>query len=58
MILLDENSTRDGLLSAIHVIALLAKTGKNLSELSEVVALYPHILVNVSIEVQASVGWR
>lgn len=58
MIFLDENTTGDGLLSAMHVISIMARTGKSLSELAEIVTLYPQILINVQVGAQAKGRWQ
>lgn len=58
MIFLEENSTGDGLLSALHIISIMAKTGKSLSELASVVRLYPQALVNVQVNAEAKERWR
>lgn len=49
IIFLDENTTGDGLLSALHLLQVLVETGKSLSELSEVMEVLPQALVNASV---------
>lgn len=49
IIFLDENTTGDGLLSALHLLEVMVKTGKKLSELSEVMEVLPQALVNAKV---------
>ncbi len=49
IIFLDENTTGDGLLSALHLLQVLVETGKSLSELSKVMEVLPQALVNASV---------
>jgi len=49
IIFLDHNTTGDGLIAALQVMALMRRTGKPLSELAGRVALYPQALVNVRV---------
>ncbi|MEE8815508.1 MAG: phosphoglucosamine mutase [Lachnospiraceae bacterium] len=49
IILLDENTTGDGLLSALHLARVMAETKKPLSELSSVCRMYPQALVNAKV---------
>jgi phosphoglucosamine mutase len=49
IIFLDHNTTGDGLISALQVMALMRRTGKRLSELAGGVSLYPQLLVNVRV---------
>ena len=49
IIFLDNNTTGDGLISALQVLAVMMQTGKKLSELSECMTTYPQILVNVRV---------
>lgn len=50
VILLDYNSTGDGLITALSIAAVVAKTGKPLSELVSIMSKYPQILQNVHVE--------
>jgi len=47
LIFLDHNTTGDGLISALQVMALIRRSGKTLSQLTERIPLYPQVLVNV-----------
>lgn len=49
VIFLDENTTGDGLLSALHLLQVLVETGKPLSELSKVMEVLPQALVNAKV---------
>lgn len=49
VIFLDENTTGDGLLSALHLLQVLADTKKPLSELSEIMHVMPQALVNAKV---------
>lgn len=49
IIFLDENTTGDGLLSALHLLDVMVKTEKNLSELSEIMEVLPQALVNAKV---------
>ena len=49
IIFLDDNTTGDGLLSALHVLQVMADTKKKLSELASVMEIYPQALVNAKV---------
>jgi phosphoglucosamine mutase len=49
MIFLDHNTTGDGMLSALQVLAILQKSDKPLSELASVMTALPQVLVNVRV---------
>ena len=49
VIFLDENTTGDGLLSALHLLQVMVETGKSLSELSTVMEVLPQALVNAKV---------
>ncbi|MCR5398638.1 MAG: phosphoglucosamine mutase [Lachnospiraceae bacterium] len=49
VIFLDENTTGDGLLSALHLLQVLVDTGKKLSELSKIMTVLPQALVNAMV---------
>lgn len=53
MIFLDHNTTGDGILSALQVLAIIQRTGKPLSELSQVMTSLPQVLVNVKVRKKA-----
>ncbi|MEG1291868.1 MAG: phosphoglucosamine mutase, partial [Lachnospiraceae bacterium] len=49
IIFLDENTTGDGLLSALHLLEVMVNTGKKLSELEKVMEVLPQALVNAKV---------
>ena len=49
VIFLDENTTGDGLLSALHLLQVLVDTGKPLSELAKIMTVLPQALVNAKV---------
>ena len=49
IIFLKENTTGDGLLSALHLLQVLVETGKPLSELSSIMEVLPQALVNAKV---------
>ena len=50
MIFLDHNTTGDGMLSALQVLAIMQRSGKRLSELAEVMISLPQVLLNVRVK--------
>jgi phosphoglucosamine mutase len=50
MIFLDHNTTGDGMISALQVLAILQRSGKSLSELAQVMTALPQVLLNVRIK--------
>lgn len=53
MIFLDHNTTGDGVLSALQVLAIIQRSGKPLSELARVMTSLPQVLVNVRVRKKA-----
>lgn len=49
VIFLDENTTGDGLLSALHLLEVIVDTKKPLSELSKIMTVLPQALVNAKV---------
>jgi phosphoglucosamine mutase len=49
MVFLDHNTTGDGMISALQVLAILQKSGKPLSALASVMTALPQVLVNVRV---------
>ena len=49
VIFLDDNTTGDGLLSALHLLQVMVDTGKPLSELASVMEVLPQALVNAKV---------
>ena len=50
LIFLDQNTSGDGLLSALQVMRVMVETGKPLSELASVVRKFPQVLKNVAVK--------
>ena len=49
VIFLDDNTTGDGLLSALHLLEVMVETGKPLSELASVMEVLPQALINAKV---------
>lgn len=49
IIFLKENTTGDGLLSALHLLKVMVETGKKLSELAGIMEVLPQALVNAKV---------
>ncbi len=49
MIFLDHNTTGDGMISALQVLAIMQRTGRSLAELAEVMIALPQVLLNVRV---------
>ncbi len=49
LIFLDDNTTGDGLLSALHLLQVMAETKKPLSELAKIMEVLPQALVNAAV---------
>lgn len=49
VIFLDDNTTGDGLLSALHLLEVMVSTGTKLSELATVMEVLPQALVNAKV---------
>ncbi|MBU2552560.1 MAG: phosphoglucosamine mutase [Proteobacteria bacterium] len=49
MIFLDHNTTGDGILTAIQVLAVMQREGRSLAELAEAMETFPQVLLNVKV---------
>ena len=49
VIFLDHTTTGDGIISALQILSIMVREGKNLSELARVMSVYPQVLVNVRV---------
>lgn len=49
IIFLDKTTTGDGILSSIQLVRAVLKSGKNTSELSDEIRIYPQVLVNAKV---------
>lgn len=47
VIMSDYATTGDGILTGLHLLAVMAAKGKSLAELAEVMTVYPQVMVNV-----------
>lgn len=47
VIMTEYSTTGDGILTGLHLVAEMARTGKSLAELASVMTVYPQVLVNV-----------
>ena len=54
IVFLDHNTTGDGLVTALAVLALVVETGQPLSELRQVMQRFPQVLLNVPVAQQAA----
>lgn len=50
IILINSNTTGDGLVSAITLLSVLKESGKKMSELRSEISIYPQVLVNVKVK--------
>lgn len=50
VILLDYNTTGDGLVTGIRLVSVIRHSGKKLSELASVMQVYPQVLVNAKVK--------
>lgn len=53
LVFLDFNSTGDGLVSALQLLAVLQRNGKSLYDLSQVMYKVPQVLLNISVSHKA-----
>jgi phosphoglucosamine mutase len=49
MIFLDYNTTGDGVLSALQVLAVMKRGNKRLSELAKIMTSFPQVLLNIPV---------
>ena len=49
IILLDHNTTGDGILTGVNLIKVMVDEQKALSELSEIMTVFPQVLINVHV---------
>ena len=56
LILADHATTGDGLLSALHLMAAVAESGRPLAELASFIQRFPQVLVNVRVDDKAAVA--
>jgi phosphoglucosamine mutase len=56
IIFLDHNTTGDGLLSALQVLAIMAESGRSLYELKKILTPIPQILKNIRVKQKADLA--
>ncbi len=56
VVLADEATTGDGLLTALHLMAEVAASGRSLAELASRVVRFPQVLINVRVHDKAAVA--
>jgi phosphoglucosamine mutase len=56
MIFLDHNTTGDGILTALQVMAVMKSQGRSLADLAQVMETYPQVLVNVAVSRRADLN--
>lgn len=49
IIFLDQNTTGDGILTALHLLSVIKRENKKLSELADVMEKFPQVLVNANV---------
>ena len=50
VILLEHNTTGDGLVTGLQLLSVLKRSGKKLSELATVMQVYPQVLINAKVK--------
>ena len=56
IILADHATTGDGVLTALHLLAVLARRGVSLAEAAKVMTRYPQVLINVPADKERAAG--
>ncbi len=56
MIFLEHNTTGDGVLTALQILAIMQETGKPLSELAQVMTSLPQTLINVRVRARRNIN--
>jgi len=56
VVFLDHNTTGDGLITALSVLALMVESGRPLSELRQVMQRFPQVLVNLRVRSKPDVA--
>lgn len=54
IIFLDHNTTGDGILTGVKLIDVMVNENKTLSELRQIMKVYPQVLINVTVEDKSS----
>ena len=58
IIFLGHNSTGDGVLSAIQLLSVMKRSGKKLSELANVIEIYPQVLIGAKDADEKKNDWK
>lgn len=56
MIFLDDGTTGDGVLSALHVLSMLVQDGTSLSQAKKIYQAFPQILLNTQVRIKQPFG--
>lgn len=56
LIFLDHNTTGDGLISGLQILALMKRTGRPLSELATCMTAVPQVLLNIEVKDKPDLG--
>jgi len=56
LVLAEQATTGDGVLTALHLMAEVASTGKSLQQLASAVVRFPQVLINVRVQDKAAVA--
>src|SRR5439155_22206602 len=54
LLCLDHSTTGDGIVSALHLLAVMRETGQSLAELASCMSKFPQVLVNVPVREKRS----
>lgn len=57
IILLEHNTTGDGLLNAVQLLQVLKRSGKKFSENAKIIQIYPQVLVNAKVSNKNKYGF-
>ena len=58
IIMLDYNTTGDGVLSSIQLVSAMLESGKTLNELAKNIKLWPQDMQNVTVSKEKKAGWE
>ena len=58
IIMLDYNPTGDGILTSLMLIKIILETGKKLSELAEIINIYPQVLINAKVDADKKMDYE
>ena len=58
IIMLDYNPTGDGILTSLMLIKIILETGKKLSELANIIKIYPQVLINAKVNSEKKMDYE